>query len=70
MKKYTIYEVIDNIHKPLAIIDGWNAKNAMKKFIKSQCLNPDMYEIRKIKNGCFEASGTNGDYFYTVFKEV
>lgn len=69
MKTYLIYDANElGTHKVIREIQANNAKQALIKF-RNTLLNTGMYEIRKIKNGCWEMSSTYGAYFYCVKKE-
>ena len=69
MKTYLIYDANElGTHKIIREIQANNAKQALIKF-RNTLLSTGMYEIYKIKNGCWEMSSAYGAYFYCTKKE-
>lgn len=69
MKTYLIYDANElGAHKVIKEVQANNAKQALIKF-RNTLSSTGMYEIRKIRNGCWEISSTYGAYFYCIKKE-
>ena len=70
MSAYLIYDANElGTHKVIREVQASNAKQALIKF-RNTLLSTGMYEIHKIKDGCWEMSSTYGAYFYCTKKEM
>ena len=70
MNTYLIYDANElGPHKLIAEIEAANAKQALIKF-RNRLTSTGMYEIHKIRTGCYELFSTYGAYFYCTKKEV
>ena len=69
MPTYLIYDANElRTHQVIREVQASNAKQALIKF-RNTLSSTGMYEIRKIKDGCWEMSSTYGAYFYCTKKE-